>query len=77
MYALLLLHVSGAHHGAHYIVPVVATVGLAIAGDTSVDGVHGGWLAGACIHTWAVDAARVWKGTGRWYVLIDSSAKTY
>jgi len=42
----------------------VATVGLAIAGDTSVDDVHGDWLAGACIHAWAVDAARVWKRIG-------------
>ena len=38
MYALLLLHVSGAHHVAHYyIVLIVATVGLAIASDTNVD----------------------------------------
>ena len=76
MYALLLLHVSGAHHVAHCIVPIMATVGLAIAGDTSVDDVHGNWLADACIHAWAVDAARVWKRTSGWYVLIDSFAKT-
>jgi hypothetical protein len=63
MYALLLLHVSGTHHVAHYIVPIVATVGLAMAGDTSVDDT-GSRLACTCIHAWAVDAARVWKRTG-------------
>lgn len=60
---------------AHYIVPIVAAVGLAIAGDTGADGVHGDRLVSACVHARAVDAARIWKRIGGRYVLINSSAK--
>ncbi len=63
---LLLLHGSGAHDGGRVTVPIVETVGFVVAGDTCVDGVHGDGLASACIHAWAVDAARIRKRTGGW-----------